>query len=250
MAINVDKVYKTVLLILNQQQRGYITPDEFNKTATQVQLDIFEQYFRDINRQLQVPQADIDYSDMQLSIDEKISIFKTEGDCVLASGKWNLPIVDTSGNTVIYNYDSGNIGVNEVAFYSLGTVLYSPSVGLPIELQRLQKIEFYNLERSDLTASTENFPTYLYENLKLTVQPSSITTGMSAAFLRKPKSVFWGYSVGSLGQYNWDYGTSQNFELLESEQIDVIIRILKYSGIIIGDPQIVQAASNELQQMK
>jgi hypothetical protein len=237
-------------LILNQQQRGYITPDEFNKTATQVQLDIFEQYFKEINKQLQIPQADIDYSDMQLAIDEKISVFKTEGDCVLASGKFNLPILDTNGNTVIYNYDNGNIGANEVAFYSLGTVVYSPSAGFPVELQRLQKIEFYNLERSDLTASTENFPTYLYENLKLTVRPSSITTGMSASFLRKPKSVVWGYSVGSLGQYTWSNGTSQDFELLESEQVDVIIRILKYSGIIIGDPQIIQAASNELQQTK
>ena len=42
MAINVDNVYKTVLLVLNQEQRGYITPDELNKTATQVQLDIFK----------------------------------------------------------------------------------------------------------------------------------------------------------------------------------------------------------------
>ena len=45
MAINVDTVYKTVLLILNQQQRGYMTPDEFNRVATQVQLEIFEDYF-------------------------------------------------------------------------------------------------------------------------------------------------------------------------------------------------------------
>ena len=44
MAINVDAVYKTVLLILNQQQRGYMTPDEFNKVGTQVQLNIFEKY--------------------------------------------------------------------------------------------------------------------------------------------------------------------------------------------------------------
>ena len=49
MAISVDDVYKTVLLILNKEQRGYITPDEFNKTATQGQLDIFEQYFDDLN---------------------------------------------------------------------------------------------------------------------------------------------------------------------------------------------------------
>ena len=42
MAISVDTVYKTVLLILNNEQRGYMTPDEFNKTATQVQRKIFE----------------------------------------------------------------------------------------------------------------------------------------------------------------------------------------------------------------
>ena len=68
MAINVDTVYKTVLLILNKEQRGYITPDEFNKTATQVQLDIFEQYFDDLNQQLRVPQADYDYADRQMNI--------------------------------------------------------------------------------------------------------------------------------------------------------------------------------------
>ena len=63
MAINVNTVYQTVLTILNKEQRGYITPDEFNKIGTQVQLDIFEQYFDDLNQQLRVPQADVDYSD-------------------------------------------------------------------------------------------------------------------------------------------------------------------------------------------
>ena len=72
MAINVDKVYKTVLLILNKEQRGYMTPDEFNKTATKVQLDIFEQYFDDLNQQLRVPQADFDYRNRQTDIDDKI----------------------------------------------------------------------------------------------------------------------------------------------------------------------------------
>ena len=33
MAINVNTVYQTVLLILNKEQRGYITPDEFNITV-------------------------------------------------------------------------------------------------------------------------------------------------------------------------------------------------------------------------
>ena len=58
MAINVDAVYKTVLLILNQQQRGYMTPDEFNKVGTQVQLNIFEKYEDDLNLQYRMPQND------------------------------------------------------------------------------------------------------------------------------------------------------------------------------------------------
>ena len=69
MAINVDTVYKTVLLILNKEQRGYMTPPEFNRIGTQVQLDIFDQYFEDLNQQLRVPQSDADYADRQIAID-------------------------------------------------------------------------------------------------------------------------------------------------------------------------------------
>jgi len=57
MAINVNTVYQTVLLILNKEQRGYMTPQEFNSVATQVQLEVFENYFEDLNQQIRVPQA-------------------------------------------------------------------------------------------------------------------------------------------------------------------------------------------------
>ena len=43
--INVNTVYTTVLSIMNKEQRGYLTPDEFNKIATQVQLEMFEKMF-------------------------------------------------------------------------------------------------------------------------------------------------------------------------------------------------------------
>ena len=50
MAVNVDTVYQRVLTIANKEQRGYITPQEFNLLANQAQLEIFEQYFYDINQ--------------------------------------------------------------------------------------------------------------------------------------------------------------------------------------------------------
>jgi len=75
MAVNVDIVYKTVLLILNQQQRGYMTPDEFNKVATQVQLTMFEAYASDLNQQYRVPQNDTEYANRIKNIEEKLQFF-------------------------------------------------------------------------------------------------------------------------------------------------------------------------------
>ena len=247
MAINVDTVYKTVLLILNKEQRGYITPDEFNKTATQVQLDIFEQYFEDLNQQLRVPQSDYDYSDRQMSIDEKISPFKTEGDCVYSAGKFNLPILDIEGNTVINSGDEPTT-TTQVSFYKLGTPIFTPTIGFDTELQRLPRNEFYNIEKSPLTASTQDFPTYLYESNKLTVRPTSIISGVSTSFIRKPKNVKWNFTLGTVGQYIYSSSGSQQFELNASEQVEVITRILFYSGVIIRDPQVIQVAAQEIQQ--
>ena len=39
--VNINTVYNTVLYILNKEQRGYITPTEFNSLAVQVQEEIF-----------------------------------------------------------------------------------------------------------------------------------------------------------------------------------------------------------------
>ena len=48
MAVNIDTVYQRVLAFANKEQRGYITPQEFNLFANQAQMEIFEQYFYDI----------------------------------------------------------------------------------------------------------------------------------------------------------------------------------------------------------
>mgnify|MGYP003634624122 CR=1 FL=1 len=247
MAINVDTVYKTVLLILNKEQRGYITPAEFNRTATQVQLDIFDQYFEDLNNQLRLPQTDFDYSDKLTDLDNNISPFKTTGDCAYSSGRFNLPTVDDQGNTVI-NTGAEPSSINQVSFYKLGSVVYTPTTGFPTEIQRLGRTEFYNLQKSDLTTPSPYSPTYLYESEKIIVAPSSINSGVSTSFIRKPRNVMWSYSVGGLGQYVYDMSGSTQFELNSSEQVNIITRILLYSGIIIRDPQVIQVASSEIQQ--
>jgi hypothetical protein len=243
--INVDTVYKTVLLILNKEQRGILTPDEFNKTATKVQLDIFEQYFDELNQQLRIPQSEFDYSDRQLDIDDKISRFKCLGNCAYSTSKFELPETDTlsGGTNVVYEDIYSD---TEFAFYRLGAITYV-SGAREIEVQRLQRNEFYNIDRSDLTAPSENFPVYLYESNKLIVKPASITGGLKASFLRKPRDVKWTFTIGSRGEYVYG-GSPVHFELHTSEQSNVINRILLYSGVIIKDPQVVQLAAQQIQQ--
>ena len=91
MAINVDQVYKTVLLIINKEQRGYLTPNEFNKLATQVQLDIVDTYFETINQQLRVPQNESEYGDRYKSVQEKLDVFKTIGSCTYTAPTTTQP---------------------------------------------------------------------------------------------------------------------------------------------------------------
>ena len=50
MAISVDSVYKKVLAVLNKEARGFMSPDEFMKIGSQVQLDLLEKNFHDFNR--------------------------------------------------------------------------------------------------------------------------------------------------------------------------------------------------------
>jgi hypothetical protein len=233
MAINVNTVYQTVLLILNKEQRGYMTPTEFNSVATQVQLEIFEKYFDDLNQQLRIPQADTDYADRQENIDEKLAIFKTFGDATYTTvgglSYFVLPGLDAYGSFV--------------DFYRLGNVLYNDEK----VVQRLDRHEFYYANQSKLTKPSTINPAYLYENQKLFVKPTSIIDRIKVDYIRKPNNVVWAFDVGGLGQYQNVVANSVDFELHESEQSEVILKVLLYAGIVIRDPQIVQAAAAQVQ---
>ena len=80
MAVSVDTVYQRVLLLANKEQRGYITPQEFNLLANQAQMEIFEQYFYDINQFNKVPGNTQQYSDMLTLLYEKLETFETQKD--------------------------------------------------------------------------------------------------------------------------------------------------------------------------
>ena len=62
--VSVDNVYQKVLALANKEQRGYITPQEFNLFADHAQMDIFEQYFYDLEQRQRGIGNELDYGDI------------------------------------------------------------------------------------------------------------------------------------------------------------------------------------------
>ncbi len=246
MSVNVNVVYQTVLNILNKEQRGYLTPAEFNDIGRQVQLEIFEKYFEDMNQFLRVPQTDSDYANRIENLDEKMAVFKTSGvltrnDNGIVPVYYSLPSVDNFG-----------MGVD---FHTLGTLSFEGT-----EIQRVGRNEYYNLNKSPLTKPTNDFPLYLYESNRIFLNPDiganalpiSDSVPVDVDFIREPVDPVWAFSTGIQGQYIYDPtpGASQNFELLPSEQTEIILKILLYAGVVIRDPQIVQSAAGAIQKQE
>ena len=50
--ISINEVRNVVLQLLNKNNRGYITPEEFNNYCKMAQLSIFEELFDDYNKNI------------------------------------------------------------------------------------------------------------------------------------------------------------------------------------------------------
>ena len=273
-----------------------MTPDEFNKVATQVQLEIFQEYFESLNQQLRLPGNDSEYADRVKNLNERISIFQEYGECNYAGPYFTIPnitgtsynanpitavpgvqlyaitgitpaIIDAGYATVFFNgvpqpntnwsISGSNLVLSQIPianftilisispynFYKLGSVIYKDS----IDVQFVQPNELVDIRASKLTYPTEKFPIYIYKDFKIYVFPETIKNKISTTYIRKPLNPIWNFTSGTNNQYIYSTGTSVNFELHPEEQANIITRILLYSGIIIKDPQIVQAAAAEIQ---
>jgi len=232
MAVSINTVYQKVLAIANKEQRGYITPQEFNLFANQAQMDIFEQYFYDINQFGRVPGNSTEYSDMLDLLEEKISIFD----------QFKVSMSAVSGNQLTLPTD----------VYRLGTVFYAVGGAYDVEVEKVSKKNLEYMSRTALYAPVETRPVYTKKSetlLKLfPASPNtSYTTGnVTCNYIKKPATVKWTYTV-VVGKalYNASAGDLQDFELHASEENNLILKILQLAGVSIKDPSIYQIAAQE-----
>tara|TARA_R100001443_G_scaffold40268_2_gene53709 strand:- start:10430 stop:11149 length:720 start_codon:yes stop_codon:yes gene_type:complete len=238
MAVNINTVYQRVLTIANKEQRGYITPQEFNILANQAQMDIFEQYFYDINQFGRSHGNDTEYSDMLNILEEKISFFEKD----------HTDMSAVSGATATLPTD----------VYRLGTVFYNNGTN-SIRVEKVTNKEVELMVQSALYAPSASRPVYVNrEDSKIQLYPSSgspaySTSTINCHYIAKPALAAWGYIITS-GVSIYNSGTSTNFELHESEEVNLVNRILVLAGIMMKDFTLAQAIqreeANDIQQEK
>ena len=239
MAVNVNTVYTTVLYILNKEQRGYVTPTEFNSIAAQVQKEIFESYFPDGNQLNRFNQNN------QQNDTEFFNMFKDTA-YKLYPFEQDVAFTYVPGNTAWQN-NTANV------IYKLGQIISTyntTNVNNPVRnsiTQLASKKDFEQITRSKLTSPTNQYPICYTTNnagsLIVRVSPNPDTLVINC--LTVPTDPVWGFTTGAVGQYIYAAGSSTDFELDVSEQTNIITNILKYCGIIINDPTIIQTAEQE-----
>ena len=241
MAINIDKVYKTVLVILEQEKRGVLTPTEFGKIATQSQAEVFTSYFDELNQLLRMPQTSLAYADRMSLLDEKISLFKkTEKITIVPYG--TLPVGNENPNAAV----TATSSVQE-----LGSVIYvknSNTVGR--EVQRIQQQDVFTTNQSPLTKPTEFYPVYTYENKVISLYPYNLTGDVQLNYLKFPSNPKWGFTIDpELGNYIYNSLDSTDFELHESDQPLLVDKILGYAGVMSKDQFAMSLSSQKEQQI-
>ena len=227
--VNIDTVYQRVLAIANKEQRGYITPLEFNLLANQAQLDVFEQYFYDRNQTARGPGNSTPFSDTDAMLDEKIAAF--EKTTPLNNG--SLP---------------GDL-------YRLGAIMTLPdpqNPGIMAEAKNVSSKDWTVISSSPLLQPTNGRPVYIRINNNIQVfgsnnaDISNIPSAVSVNYIQQPDKVEWGYDVvGEKALFNGSPAKTTNFQHHRSDETELVIKILELAGVIIQDPGIIQYADGE-----
>ena len=234
--VNINTVYQRVLTIANKEQRGYITPQEFNILANQAQLDIFEQYFYDLNQYHRIESInETIYADTVDILQEKIDHFE----------KFRSAVDMSNGNGVGILPD----------YYRMG-VLYYKKANRYYEIENVEQNEHHIYLGSPLTEPTFTRPIYVRfstagdnqqnRERRIQIYPITITANVHCNYIARPTTVRWGYTmVQDKPLYNPAASYTTHFELHQSEETDLVFKICALAGIVIKDAALYQSLAGE-----
>ena len=238
----INSIRNTVLFLLNKDNRGYVSPSEFNYFAKQAQLEIFESYFTDISKAVALQNSrkkSLNYGDTVQHIQDKIDRFYANTSLTYTS------IDSNNGEEQDYFQLPSDL-------YKLINITYGGGFGTDTTMsggrivQSVAPHKFDMIVNSNLTKPTVTYPVYVRSGNNIFVRPLSIQALVQANYIRKPLDPNWGYvTINSDPVYNSD--SSTNFEISEEDETELVIKICKYAGLSIREADVVQVAAQQEQ---
>jgi hypothetical protein len=220
----INSVRNTVLSIINKNNNGFITPEEFNSFAKQAQLEIFDQYCTDFKKSKISDVTGIEtggYSDVTKQIDQTLDYFSKNEDLVYdnIAGKFSLP----------------------AEFYLMNVLYYNGK-----EIQHVNQEKLYYLLNSNLTAPTELYPSYVMQGNQVKVYPTTIQDNVEIFYLRYPKDPKWTYTmVNGSPLFNQSALDYQDFELSIADFPQLVLKICQYAGVSIREQDVYATTKQE-----
>jgi hypothetical protein len=101
----INQVRNTVLSVLNKNNYGYISPSDFNLYAENAQMELFEEYFSNYNKAINMEnarQAGSDYAEIEGPIAETIEGFLVTNFLINNANSFSIPSLVTTGDTAYY----------------------------------------------------------------------------------------------------------------------------------------------------
>jgi hypothetical protein len=225
----INSVRNTVLSVLNKNNYGYISPNDFNLFAKQAQLDIFENYFYRYNFQIlkeNARESGIGYADIKKQYEEVIDSFSKIVSLTKTAGVFDLP----------------------ADYYTVVRVIYTNAAGKMVEAEKVPLARAQQLLMSNLTQPIELFPAYVQSDDKLTIYPDTISTGVSCYYVRYPKDPKWTYSlVAGEPLFNQGAVDYQDFELPLTDEPTLVAKILQFAGMSIREIEALNFATQQEQ---
>ncbi len=224
----INSVRDTVHDFLEKNNRGWLKPERFNNYAYLAQIEIFESYFYDYARWLQMQNNRIvgsGYANIPKNIREKLDIFhKIAGSLTYSTDRFEAP--DDSYRVLDIFF--GGDYIDEVSY-------------------RRQML----LAKSNKTAPSEDFPVYVRVEDDFLIFPNTITSGVSCSYIRKPAIPKWTYSI-VLGNpvFNPSSSDYQDFEIHPSDENRLVVKILEFAGVSIREADVVNYAATKEQKDK
>jgi len=243
MAVSVDTVYQRVLALANKEQRGYITPQEFNLLGNQAQMGIYEEYFHDLNQYLRNSGNNSEHADSVDYIQDKLSHFQIYNETISANAQDNFVLPA--------NYVPA--GLYRLTEVRINTPSYSNVVCQQTTLKK-----YHERIRATFSArSLDEHPTYIrlstgnaVDQMIRIFQGDGVYSGnANIDYLRQPRKAEWDYVVvNEKALYNAN--GSSNFDLHPAEETTLVYKILELSGIVINKPGIQALAKAESTEQK